>query len=207
MSRQASLLLASAVLMIFVESAAATAIHRHRAADGSIVFSDSPRMGDTLMQTSYRSTAGRRPRSVNCGRPGSGGLREQTELWRSAATRAGARHGVDPELVLAVIRTESCFDPEAVSRAGAMGLMQLMPKTARQLGVRDPFDAESNLDGGTRYLARMIERYSGDLSLALAAYNAGPANVDKYQGIPPFAETERYVQQIGRLYRSNAVGR
>jgi len=201
------LILGLLALMVIVEAVSATTIHRHRAADGTIVFSDSPLGGNTLVQPSYRTTAGRPPQSWFCGQLGAAGLREQTDLWRSAAIRAGQRHGVDPELVLAVVRTESCFDPRAVSRAGAMGLMQLMPKTAHELGVVDPFNAESNLDGGTRYLARMIKRYAGNLTLALAAYNAGPGNVDTYGGIPPFAETERYVERIGRLYPEASASR
>lgn len=112
-----------------------------------------------------------------------------------AAVAAAERHGVDPELYLKLIRQESGFKPRIVSSAGAMGLAQLMPGTAEYLGVTDPFDVEQNLDGGARYLREQLDTF-GDPALALAAYNAGPGNVQKYGGIPPFEETQNYVRSI-----------
>jgi soluble lytic murein transglycosylase-like protein len=99
-------------------------------------------------------------------------------------------------LLRAVIRRESAFQPCAVSRSGAMGLMQLMPGTAFDLGVENPFDAEQNIDGGSRLLKSLLDRYGGDLSLALGAYNAGPARVDAIKAIPPIKETQDYVKHI-----------
>jgi hypothetical protein len=111
---------------------------------------------------------------------------------------ASHRYHLDPDLVNSVIRAESGFNPKAVSRKGAMGLMQLEPQTAAQLGVADPFDPETNVDGGTRYLRELLVRYNFDLIKALAAYNAGPQRVEQYHGVPPYYETQAYVAGIVR---------
>ena len=111
------------------------------------------------------------------------------------------------DLVKAVIQNESAYDPSAISSAGAMGLMQLMPGTAKMLGVEDPFDPVQNLEGGIKYLSQLADKYNGDLTKTLAAYNAGPGRVDAYGGIPPFAETQKYVRGILALYeRNNSEG-
>ncbi len=107
-----------------------------------------------------------------------------------------SRHGVDPTLVESVIRAESAFNPTAVSRTGARGLMQLMPKTALALGVRDSFNPRENIEGGVRHLRYLLDRYPGNVPLAVAAYNAGEAAVDQYRGIPPYTETQQYVQRV-----------
>jgi hypothetical protein len=108
------------------------------------------------------------------------------------------RHHLDPDLINSVIYAESGFNPRAVSRKGAQGLMQLMPQTASRLGVADAFDAGDNVEGGTRYLRELLERYNFDLIKALAAYNAGPQRVEQYHGVPPYYETQAYVAGIIR---------
>ena len=141
------------------------------------------------------STAGVVPTS----RPVHGQAFSQEEI-DAAIDQAASRHNVDPNLVRAVIKVESNFNPNAVSRKGAMGLMQLMPQTARQLNVSNPFDPEQNVDAGVRQLKQLMENYGGDVKLTLAAYNAGPGAVARSAGVPHYAETRKYVKRITQLY-------
>lgn len=122
----------------------------------------------------------------------------------AAIDKAAARHNVDPNLVRALVKVESNFNPNAVSRKGAMGLMQLMPSTARQLKVSDPFNPEENVDAGVRHLKKLLESYNGNVPLSLAAYNAGSAAVARSAGIPRYRETRNYVRRITTLYGGNA---
>jgi soluble lytic murein transglycosylase-like protein len=117
---------------------------------------------------------------------------------RALAIATAQRHGLDPNLVLAVVAVESGFQPDAVSNKGAQGLMQLMPATARELGVADALDPAQNLDGGTRYLRMLVAQYGGDLGKALAAYNAGPGAVKRHGGVPPYRETHHYIDRVLR---------
>jgi hypothetical protein len=116
--------------------------------------------------------------------------------YASEIREISSRHGVDATLVESVIRAESAFNPTAVSRSGARGLMQLMPKTALALGVRDSFNPRENIEGGVRHLRYLLDRYPGNMALAVAAYNAGEGAVDAHRGIPPYAETQQYVQRV-----------
>lgn len=128
----------------------------------------------------------------------------QLSAYRNAVRTAGKTYGVTPAFLRAVIHAESAFDPNALSSAGAQGLMQLMPGTARDMGVADAFNATQNIRGGARYLAQLLKDFHGNRKLAAAAYNAGPNAVRKYDGVPPYAETEVYVKRVGTLYQRYA---
>ncbi|MFO7886046.1 MAG: lytic transglycosylase domain-containing protein [Desulfobacteraceae bacterium] len=125
---------------------------------------------------------------------------QDTSRFDSEISMAAEKFGLEPSLVKAVIEVESAFDPHAVSRKGAKGLMQIMPDNYNALGISDPFDPFQNIMGGTLYLKRLFNRYSGKLPLVLAAYNAGPSAVDRYNAIPPFNETKSYVRKVMQRY-------
>ena len=135
-----------------------------------------------------------------------GGLAVQPDLTAERLNElikvTAERHNVNPELVRAVIKAESNGNPQAVSRKGALGLMQLMPSTAMELGVKDVFSPQDNLDAGVRYLRSLLQRYNGDLDRALAAYNAGAGAVDRARGVPRYRETQDYVKKITKSYRA-----
>lgn len=129
------------------------------------------------------------------------GIRLHTTEFTYLITQAAKKHGVDPSLVRAVIHAESNFNPLARSRKGAMGLMQLMPGTAKDMGVSDSADAAQNIEGGVKYLAYLLKRFDGSITMATAAYNAGPGAVEKFRGIPPYEETKTYVFRVNILHQ------
>jgi hypothetical protein len=170
--------------------------YKYRNGDGVLAFSDTKPQGVEYERVRFDCFACKVDSAIDW---------ETTPLfahrYREVIDRIAARHAVDAALVQAVIHAESAFNPRARSSAGAQGLMQLMPQTAARLGVADPFDAEQNIDAGVRYLAELLRRYDQDLRLAVAAYNAGPGAVEEYGGIPPYAETQAYVERVALLHQ------
>ncbi len=200
--------IATGLVLSSADTDAAAQHYRYRNNDGNVVFTDVPVTNGTITRTSYNNSYGRAMATASCA-----GVSDQILAQRSAAIAnvldtAAKHHAVDPLLIKAIARVESCFDTDAVSRAGAQGLMQLMPATAREMGVRQVFNPAQNLLGGSRYIAEMMQRYGHNHRLALAAYNAGPGNVDKHRGVPPFAETRNYIERVLQHYREygNAPG-
>ena len=125
------------------------------------------------------------------------------EAYEELIKEAADVHKLDPALIRAVMRTESAFNPAAVSPVGAMGLMQLMPALAKEMGVADPFDPRDNIMGGAKYLRQLLDAHRGSIPLTLASYNAGPGNVKRYRGVPPFKETRNYVRKITELLETS----
>jgi len=186
MTHLVTLLLAVAIV---APSAMAGEIYRYRLADGTLCFTDAPRRpGDRpAISLTRRLTTVATP------------FHSRRHPFAATVRRAATDTGLAADLLHAVIATESGYDPRARSPKGAMGLMQLMPATARDLGVEDPYDPEENIYGGARYLRTLWDRF-GDLTLALAAYNAGPDRVVQYGGVPPFPETRTYLRRLRTLY-------
>lgn len=159
--------------------------------DGVVHITNVPTTGEYVWMMGEASAGKSRPRAV----------RMPEEDLEEIINLSAARYGVDPKLVKAVVKAESDFNPGAVSRAGAKGLMQLMPETAQLMGVEDVHDPVENVDGGTRYLTRLLKAFDWEVTLAVAAYNAGETAVRKYGGVPPYPETRDYVDRVLRLYR------
>ena len=178
----------------------AAEIYVFEQSDGTRLFTDEKKRGKGL---TYLRTYGRPTAYRSCGRLTPVALRARGDSYQALIGKHAAAQDVPPELVRAVMHAESCFDPRAVSRVGARGLMQLMPDTASLLGVKDSFDAGQNIEGGVRYLRMMRDRYPSDWKLVLAAYNAGPGAVDKYKAIPPYPETQGYVKKVMALYEKS----
>jgi len=169
---------------------ASAQIYSWRDAKGQLIVSDRPR-GDAGEMVTYEVPRARGVRATTAG-----GGSSRSAAFDEAIEEHSSAQGVSPELVRAVIQVESAFNPMAVSNKGAMGLMQLMPATARELGVENPFLPEENIRGGVAYLRQLLDRYDSNVELALAAYNAGPGSVEKYGTIPPYRETQAYVKKV-----------
>ena len=188
------LLVCPAVLLCLCVTSAEAQIYALRDESGVLTLSDKP-LGEAAQAYAVAGAAGYRTTVPSSGAP----VAVRPSQWDDVIEERSAAHGVRPELVRAVIQVESAFNPRARSVKGAMGLMQLMPDTAADLGVTNPFDPEQNIRGGVAYLRSLLDRFNGNEELALAAYNAGPGAVTKYGSkVPPYRETREYVQKVGR---------
>ena len=176
----------SLALSLFVNTPVTADIYRYMDKDGVWHFTN------IKTESSYRLYI-RTPRKTPL---------EYIDAYEGIINQASRRFGIDTSLIKAVIKAESGFDRRAISSKGALGLMQLMPHTAEAMDVDNPFNPEENIFGGTRYLSLLLERFKNNKELAVAAYNAGPGNVESYQGIPPFPETKAFVERVMDYYRS-----
>ncbi len=185
----------SLLALLVIAGSARADIYRYVDEDGVAYYTDAPlnKKAEKIMRTDPPATS-----TADTGQK-NGQFSSRRDFTGIVADKA-TKYEIDPSLLHAVIKTESNGNPYAVSRKGAMGLMQLMPMTASDLDVRNPFDPEENIDGGTRYLKYLIEKFKGDLTLALAAYNAGPNLVEKRRAVPEISETKQYVKKVLSLY-------
>ena len=170
-----------------VAAPAAAQIYSWRDVDGKLILSDKPRGDGSTTYAVHGSAAVGATTEFKTGK---------SAPFEASIVEHARREKVAADLVRAVIQVESAFNPVAVSSKGAMGLMQLMPATAVELGVANPFDPDQNIRGGVQYLRKLLDRYNGNVELALAAYNAGMGNVEKYGDVPPFKETKNYVKKV-----------
>lgn len=185
--------------IVFLSSPSYADIYKYVDENGVVCYTDAPfsKKANLVMREKTEATQSR----PNTTRKDS----QDSTNYHSLVHEKATKYKIDPLLVKAVIKTESNWNEWAVSRKGAMGLMQLMPATAREMNVRNPFNPEENIDGGVKYLRYLLERFNGDLTLALAAYNAGPTWVEKFGVIPPITETKQYVRKVLSLYNGNTA--
>jgi len=195
--RSASLAAVAAVVLTTATAAHGQgATYKYREDDGTVWFTDRPPNAARLADYEFLGYHGRPPARSSCRGLSAAERKRRQERIEIPLRRLSDRFGVDRLLIKAIISAESCFDPRAVSRVGARGLMQLMPATASELGVDDAFDINQNLRAGIQYFTDLRQRYPDDLRLALAAYNAGPAAVERHDGVPPYPETREYVERV-----------
>ncbi len=193
-------IISALIIFIFTSSISYADIYKYIDENGVICYTDLPinkkadRIHKDKQKTTDESLAQEKAQSRN--RSNSVRTAEYHEIIHEKANA----YNIDPSLVKAVIKTESNYNSRAISRKGAMGLMQLMPSTANDLNVHNPFDPEENIEGGIKYLKYLLEKFNGNLTLALAAYNAGPKRVEKYGYVPPITETKQYVNKVLSLY-------
>jgi len=189
------------VVAVLSNSAMAEKTYVYKENDGTVWYTNVTPSSQDSTRYKLIEVKGRQTATKSCR-----GMTEEKLAIRAAdyqkdIKEISSEFSVDPKLVKAVIRNESCFDRTATSSAGAEGLMQLMPATARSLGVEDSFQPQQNIRGGVEYLSELVTRYHNNLTLALAAYNAGPGAVAKYDGVPPYPETQKYIKRVMKSYR------
>jgi tetratricopeptide (TPR) repeat protein len=200
-------------IAIFFAAQASGAIYSYRDEYGRLYLTDSPpNKNYKIVVTSRKDREGPASPGSSTHKNLFSGLKSQAVLLPNAETyskyinEAAQKHGVDPYLIKSVIKAESDFDAKALSSKGAMGLMQLIPSTAKLMGCKNAYSPRQNIMGGTKYLKRLLKRFKGKVDYALAGYNAGPGNVDKYRGIPPFRETKNYVKKVKHYYKKYSSG-
>lgn len=197
LSKQLRLLIGTTLLCLAPATVLAAQFFVYEEEDGTTWITDHKLRGK---QYTYIKSFGRPAATVSCKGVTPKILDKRALSHMPHIQQYADSYKVDTRLVKAIIAVESCFDRKAVSRVGARGLMQLMPATAKEMGVKDSFIAKDNIRGGIRYFSMMLEKFNNDTKLALAAYNAGPNAVDKYKGIPPYKETQNYVKRVMMYY-------
>ena len=197
-----AIITASAFLIIFYSSPASSDVYKYVDENGVACYTDAP-MGKKTVRIIKEQKSTAKTVKADDGATSSVTNRDYSGYVQQAA----AKYEIEPDLIHAVIKAESNGNQRAVSKKGAMGLMQLMPSTANDMNVVNPFNPEENIEGGTKYLKQLLEKFNGDLTLALAAYNAGPKTVEKYRDVPPISETKQYVKKIISLFKGkNSYG-
>ncbi len=174
----------------------------YKESDGTVWFTNVKPTAQDSSRYKLIEVKGRETATKSCVGMNDRKLAARAANYQDHISKYAREYRIDSNLIMAVIRNESCFDKSAVSTAGAEGLMQLMPATAKSLGVSDSFSPQQNIRGGTEYLAGLVKKYNSNLSLALAAYNAGPGSVAKYDGVPPFPETQKYIKRVMKSYQA-----
>ena len=196
-----SLIILSATLLLAFPSFLSAQIYRYTAPDGTVWLTDKKATQHQLGQYEPFERSAKSTARVECLPPGDATLLYRKANYAPLIERFSVDAGLAPELIHAIVSVESCYDPNARSRVGAQGLMQLMPATASELGVTDSFDPEQNLRGGIRYMAKLARQFNYNYRHALAAYNAGPGAVSRFNGIPPYPETRDYVKKVMSRYK------
>jgi len=188
-------------LFALSHSANAEKTYIYKESDGTVWHSNVAPAAQDTGRYKLLQVKGRSPAKSSCSGMTPDKMDKRAARYLGFIEKYATEFRVDSKLIKAVIRNESCFDKSAVSKAGAQGLMQLMPATAKSLGVTDSFDVQQNVRAGTQYLAQLIKDYNHNLALALAAYNAGPGAVSKFKGVPPYRETQTYIERVMKSYK------